>query len=428
MSATVLLIGILSIILLAWVNRIDERLRIDAALLGAIMDVQINTASAHLWLEQSVSGDTHVDTRKVIADIEQAIRLIRAILDGGKTEHDRLPGPLTDPSLRSTAEEIESLLIKFKAIALARLQNPGESGVGSISDRQIDLVFKELIRKARGMEAVFESGEAENREKNSRLFYAMLFTWTFIVATATGGIRVLERDRRRAHEAMLKQTGDEIQHLSSRLVNAQEVERKRISMELHDELGQALNVAKLRIRLIEKGLKEDQPETRKDCEELLSYLDQVIENVRRLSLDLSPTVLEDLGLTSALRWLVANFPKGKTVKVTSEITEIDHLLPKSHWITVYRVAQEALTNIARHAKAEQVSVAIRRDGNSIAFSIEDNGKGFNLMQRDNTDAAKSLGLTTMSERVRAVGGTLDIRSLETKGTRIAFNIPIEKGV
>ena len=99
-------------------------------------------------------------------------------------------------------------------------------------------------------------------------------------------------------------------------------------MELHDELGQALNVMKLRIRVIEKGLREDQGAIREECEELLEYMDQVIEDVRRLSLDLSPTVLEDLGLTSALRWLVSNLSKIPDLKITSDIAEIDHLVPR----------------------------------------------------------------------------------------------------
>ena len=200
-------------------------------------------------------------------------------------------------------------------------------------------------------------------------------------------------------------------------------------MELHDELGQALNVTKLRLRVIEKGLLDEQREIREDCEELLEYMNHVIEDVRRLSLDLSPTVLEDLGLTSALRWLVGNLAKSSGAAIKSEIEEIDHLFPKNQWIAIYRVIQESLTNIGKHARFENASVVIRCHDDKVIFSIEDDGKGFDLesaMMMNISD--KGFGLTTMKERVRMMGGVFDLWSREGEGTRITFTIPIEAGV
>ena len=225
----------------------------------------------------------------------------------------------------------------------------------------------------------------------------------------------------------LKDSDKRIRALSSSLINAQEVERKRISMELHDELGQALNATKLNIMVIKEGLKEDQQLIREECEGLLEYLDQVIEDVRRLSLDLSPVILEELGLTSALQWLIGNLAK-KHVKITSDIADLDQLFPSNHWITVYRIVQEALTNIVKHSKAENVSVVIERNDDKVAFSVKDDGTGFDPMRASTKNASeKGLGLTTMNERVRMMGGDLEIWSQQGKGTRISFSIPIEKG-
>lgn len=252
----------------------------------------------------------------------------------------------------------------------------------------------------------------------NNFFLVTQVIWALIVVSATAGLWNRER----------KRIGSE-EELSFRLLTAQEMERKRIAMELHDELGQALSVTKLRIRVIEKGLGEDQQTIRKECEELLGYMDHVIEDVRRLSLALSPTVLEDLGLTSALRWLISNFSVYSDISVTSDIAEIDHFFPRNQWITIYRVVQETLTNIGKHAQARNIAVVIRHDDDKVIFSVEDDGKGFDPQQVALRDASeKGFGLTTMDERMRMIGGDVDLWSQEGKGTRVTFSIPVGKGV
>jgi len=225
---------------------------------------------------------------------------------------------------------------------------------------------------------------------------------------------------------ILHRTEKQIQYLSGKLLRAQEVERKRISMELHDELGQDLSVMKLQIRVVERELNADQESIREDCEKLLEYIDQVIEEVRRLSLDLSPTVLEDLGLTAALRWLISNLEKIPNMNITADVAEIDHLYSENNWITIYRIIQEALTNVAKHARAENVSVVIRPQDHRVDFSIEDDGEGFDpehvLIQET---SEKGFGLTTLNERVGILGGALDLWSRKGEGSRITFSIPIE---
>jgi signal transduction histidine kinase len=186
---------------------------------------------------------------------------------------------------------------------------------------------------------------------------------------------------------------------------------------------------KLRLNFIEKNLQDPQTDLKQECENGVEYIDQVIENIRRLSRDLSPTILEDFGLSAALRWLINNFAKSYTIKVVLNMIDIDSLLPRDSHVVVYRAVQEALTNIGKHSQAQNASVMIREDDSAVLFCIEDDGMGFDEKANGATSPeAKGLGLATMRGRVEMVGGTLHIESEEGKGTRITLSIPIERGV
>lgn len=235
-------------------------------------------------------------------------------------------------------------------------------------------------------------------------------------------------DLKRAEEA-LKESEKQLRDLSSQLLTAQETERKRMSRELHDELGQALTVMKLRLNFIEKDLLEHQTKLKQECEYGIQYIDQVIENVRRLSRDLSPIILEDFGLSAALRWLINNFAKNYTIKVVLNMIDIDSSLPRDSHVVVYRTVQEALTNIGKHSQAKNVSITIHEEGDRVLFSIEDDGIGFDEEGAvTRSPEEKGLGLATMKGRVQIVGGVLDLWTEQGKGTRITLSIPIQRGV
>jgi PAS domain S-box-containing protein len=239
---------------------------------------------------------------------------------------------------------------------------------------------------------------------------------------------LMDITRRKRVEEALRESEKQLRHLSSQLLTAQETERKRISRELHDELGQALAVLKLKVSFIEGGLLQDQTAIREECKDALQYMDQVIENVRRLSRDLSPSILEDLGLRAALGWLINNIIKNNNAKVTFEMEDIDHLLSQNAQIIIYRILQEALTNVAKHAEAKNISVVIKKAKDRVSFRVEDDGKGFDVVKVARREPMeKGLGLATMEERARMLGGALDLWSQEGKGTRMTFDIPMEKG-
>lgn len=234
--------------------------------------------------------------------------------------------------------------------------------------------------------------------------------------------------RKRAKEA-LESSKNRLRQLSSYLISAQENERKRISFELHDELGQALSVLKLKLISIEQNLRVDQEKPRSDCESALSDIDLILDNIRRLTHDLSPAVLEDLGLTGALRWLVNDFAELHGNVVSLQIEYVDHLFPSKSQIIIYRIVQEALTNIGKHAFSSQVSVATKQFNHSVTFTVEDNGKGFSTSQPIITNPnLKGMGLATMAERARMLGAKFDILSRIGEGTRIAITVPVESSI
>ena len=240
----------------------------------------------------------------------------------------------------------------------------------------------------------------------------------------TVGIDITQR--RRAEEA-LRESEQRLRFLTSQILSAQERERKRISMELHDELGQSLAVLKLQIRAIERALRDDQQDLKADALELLSYLDGVIDDIRRLSRDLSPAILEDLGLQSALQYLINEFSKHYSISQSFEVENLDHLFPPDAQIIIYRIFQESLANISRHAGATEVFIAVREHEGLISLVLEDNGAGFDptevLARRA---SGRGLGLAALNERARMLGGALEIRSQPGFGTRVTCVIPVDQ--
>jgi PAS domain S-box-containing protein len=234
-------------------------------------------------------------------------------------------------------------------------------------------------------------------------------------------------EEKQAYKA-LKESETQLHALSSQLLTAQETERRRISRELHDELGGALAVLKLRFNLIERNLHPDQTRLREECQNTLLYIDQIIENVHRLTKDLSPHVLEDLGLTAALRWFIGNFTRSYGINVTCNLIEVDHLFPGNAQIIVYRMIQEALNNIGKHSGAKHIILSTEKDDGKISFQVEDDGKGFDVFKVVSKNPSnKGMGLATMNERARMLGGSFLLWSEEGKGTHIRFSIPLDKG-
>lgn len=249
-----------------------------------------------------------------------------------------------------------------------------------------------------------------------------------VVALVTGDWLMFYEDisqRVQAEEA-LRQSEQKLRSLAAQLLTAQENERKRLAAELHDELGHALLTLKLSIRSLEKQLTPEQQSLRKSVHKILLNIGGTINEVRRLYLDLSPGDLEDLGLTKALGDMIEDVAQlQKEAKWSVRLDDLDGLFPLPVQTAIYRVVQEALTNIGKHAKAKNVSIAAKRESHQISITVEDDGRGFEVGKI--MDAKRSLGLLTMEERVRILGGTFTLWSQNKRGTRISFTLPFPEG-
>ena len=230
-------------------------------------------------------------------------------------------------------------------------------------------------------------------------------------------------------EESLKESEVRLRYLSSQLLATQEGERKRLAAELHDELGHALLTIKQQLRALERRLAPEQRTLVEDLEALHPFIDGVLSKVRRLYYDLSPGNLEDLGLTGSLRQMLDEFAKHHPDirwKVKLDNLDADFSLPNQ--TVIYRVMQEILNNIGKHAQASRVSVSLRRTAAAAIFTVQDNGRGFDATQVLSVGGTdKGLGLVAMEERVSVLGGTLKINSQENRGTGIALTLPLAAG-
>lgn len=216
-----------------------------------------------------------------------------------------------------------------------------------------------------------------------------------------------------------------LQYLSSNLLNAQENERKRIARELHDELGAAMAVLKMQVRSAEKSLGLHIPDLLHDeCDKLRESINLIIENVRRLSRDLSPVVLEDLGLEAAVENLIDNFSEINRLTITSDLADINFLVKEDAQRNVYRILQELLNNISKHAEAKNISIKVVKVGSALKISVEDDGVGLDVDEIHRDSANKGMGLTTIGERVRILGGSLTIDSRIGDGCLVEFTAPL----
>ena len=230
--------------------------------------------------------------------------------------------------------------------------------------------------------------------------------------------------RKEAEEAR-RESAERLRALTGQLLTAQEDERKRLAASLHDELGHSLLTLKLRLSAMEKKLQPDQEELRSELRAQLEFIQEEIQEVRRLYNDLSPGDLEDLGLTRALNNLITEFAiHTPAITWEADLLELKGLFSLPVQTVIYRACQEALTNIGKHAHPTRVTVSNTLEGDRVEFSFQDDGRGFDVQARHSGDPDRGMGLAAMEERLRMVGGTLTIQSREQEGTRLSFTIPV----
>ncbi len=267
--------------------------------------------------------------------------------------------------------------------------------------------------------AEIDRKQAELPKQLGRMLAVTLLLGLIVSAVSIRRIHALEhrteREWRRAEQAE-----QELRRLSQELVRAQEEERKAISRELHDEVGQMLTALRMEVRNLEQLRDAPAEQFHERVEEARRLSETALRAVRDLAMGLRPSMLDDLGLGPAVEWQAREFSRRFGVPVTVELDGALENLPERHRTCVYRVVQEALTNCARHARARSIRVTIHGREESVIVTVQDDGIGFDPAEA----AGRGLGLLGIQERVRELGGRVDIFSQPGRGTLLTAEVPL----
>ncbi|WP_212784970.1 MASE3 domain-containing protein [Ferrigenium kumadai] len=224
-----------------------------------------------------------------------------------------------------------------------------------------------------------------------------------------------------AAEQRLEESYAQLRELTTRREEAREDERKRIARDIHDELGQMLTALRMEVSLLRMTFGQDNPQLMGQVQNIMGHVDATIQVVRNVAAKLRPAVL-DMGIVSAMEWQMGEFAKRSGIRCGLNISEEDIYLDEERSTALYRVVQESLTNVARHAQAENVDISLWRDGESYLLEVRDDGKGFD----PETLKKKTFGLMGIRERVMLLQGELDITSEPGSGTTVSVRIPVHR--
>lgn len=240
-----------------------------------------------------------------------------------------------------------------------------------------------------------------------------------VALVVTVRLKVLEA-RSEQQRAVTEEAERQMRSLSQQLVATQEEERKNLSRELHDHVGQMLTALRLELGRLERVGTQDGSRVSAAVAECRHLIDEIFHTVRDLSMGLRPSMLDDFGLTPALEWHARDFSTRSGIPVDLSVDGALEMLPDRHRTCVYRVVQEALTNCARHARAHRIAVGVSARDGGLDLFVRDDGVGFEPGRRPD-----GLGLRGMEERVRELHGTMAISTEPGGGTSILIHIPVE---
>jgi len=324
------------------------------------------------------------------------------------------------PKIRKKVEIISMADFVFAKIARSRhtvvLEEDLKSRTLLPADIRPDMGFRRTIgvvfrtRLGRDYLAVFGLLEAKKVDPDVREF--------FDAAARQFGMAI---ERVELLDALEKRE-KELNELTARLIDSGEEERRRCSIMLHDEVGQSLTALKLELEMLEKGLGPLDSCARKSLDGIRKQVRFVAESTRTIAKSFHPAMLDELGFVPTLNWYIDNFVRGEGLDVEFEDAGFDTDLCASVSLALYRVAQEALTNVVRHAGASKVSISLTKGYPYVIMEIEDNGRG--ISKQKTKTKTRGLGLVSMRERVEYMGGTFHIQSSPGKGTKVRVRIPI----
>ncbi len=320
----------------------------------------------------------------------------------------------------------EERLVTLGGIVMDRARNSIESMQDSV-DAILTIRLREMERA---------------RMKTSRWLLTATMLTIVIVAWLFFAVHRQTSQRIRAQEALLESnselenriqdrtrelllSNDRLTTLSRQVIQVQEQERRRIARDLHDEIGHSLTALKLELREIRDHVEGTAVST--SVGKCIEILDPMLQQVRRVALELRPSLLDELGLQEALKWYVTQFAKRATLTVRFDEDHQSGRFSEQTEIAAFRVVQEALNNVAKHAHATTVNVTMKQLVELLVITVRDDGVGFSPPEaQSSTLKGECVGLSCMEERLRLVGGTLTVISSPGRGTEITATFPIKK--
>jgi signal transduction histidine kinase len=293
----------------------------------------------------------------------------------------------------------------------------------------------EVVQVLDELKALQRLSQAEHDAQVALLYadvrsrFRSVVTWALVMGIAVAGFAFWHVGRlaRELHRQRLAETETrrELEQLSARLVDAQEDERRTLARELHDEVGQALTAIKMDVGIALRSAATD-ARSRASLEEARAIAESTLQSVRDLSQLLHPSMLDDFGLPETLAAYLRSFSKRTGIKAQLAVDGLGERLPADVEVCIYRIVQEALTNVARHSGALSCAVSIRRGGDALNLVIEDTGRGFTGAADRMVAAGRGLGLIGMRERAQALAGRFAIENRPEGGTRITVSLPVPR--
>lgn len=262
--------------------------------------------------------------------------------------------------------------------------------------------------------------QAELRGDMYRLLWSSLLLGSIVAFTAI--LRLWHLEKRAAEQQVIAREAEQrMRELSQQLVATQEEERKHLSRELHDHVGQVLTALRMELGSIDRLRGSDDKPLATAVAEARQLVDNMVRTVRDLALGLRPSMLDDFGLQPAIEWHVRDFTRRYGLQVDLSVKGLLDELPEQHRTCVYRIVQEALTNCVKHASAKTIRVTLEGTGEGLVVAVADDGVGLKQDQK-----RTGLGLRGIEERVRDLGGTFDIDSTPGLGTSLTVHLPLAR--
>lgn len=384
-------------------------------------------------------GVNHFEVRFVPAGANKATSIVRDIT-GRK---------LAEQALQESEHRYRSLVEAFHDIvfltdyagtliyanpSLERQTGHNVTDVKFLSERRESLVHPEDRERVKRLADDFQASEQRysgviehrlvDRGGNTRWYSSAISKVTYRGQPVLQYIAHDITDHVRAERA-LRNSRQQLERLSRRLIQVQETERSQIARELHDQLGQELTAVKLNLETVAQAVED--ATTRQRVEESIAIVGELMAETRNLALELRPPVLDDLGLTAALRWYTERQAERGGIEASFSGPDFAERPPKDVESACFRIGQEAITNVLRHANARRMDVRLVTNDEELQLTVRDDGAGFEVAAGDDASERESMGMFGMQERASLVGGTMTVESTVGEGTTVRARFPLRTG-